>query len=113
LAPVPAWISRCRLDFAENGLNDLEQHACPSLDLAAIFIRTAIGRLVEELRQQIEVVRLDLHAVEAGIHRVARSAGIIGYSSADFILRHRARRDGANAARRDDRDLLGIDIRGR
>jgi hypothetical protein len=67
----------------------------------------------QELRQQIEVVRLDLHAVEPRIHRVARGAGVVGDGPADLVTRHRPRRDGGHAAGCRDGYLFGIDVGGR
>jgi hypothetical protein len=102
-----------RLDLVEDGLDDLEENAGAPLDLAAIFVSPSIGRLVEELRQQIEVVRLDLHAVEACNHRVARSASVVGHGPADVVPCHRTRHDGGNVARCRDGYLPGIDVGGR
>jgi len=91
-----------RIDLFEDRFNDLEEDPGARLDFAAIVVGAAVGGAVQELRKKVEVVRLDLHAVEPCNHRVARGTGIVVDGVSDFVPCHRTRRDGGNAARGGD-----------
>ena len=96
----------------QHGLEDLEEEARPIFDGTAVFVGAPVGGLVEELGDQVEVVRLDLHAVEAGLDRVARCLGIVRHGLADFVASHWAWRDGWLAATWRHAQLDRIDVGG-
>ena len=67
----PAGTETDRIDLVQHRFDGFEQDASSVFDLAAVFIRAAIGGAIQELGQQIKIVGEDLHAVEFGFDRVA------------------------------------------
>ena len=62
---------------------DREAHAV--FDRAAIFIMAVVDAVAQKLLDQIAVGTMHFDAVEAGLHRAARSMGEIGHQPGHFI----------------------------
>ena len=72
--------------------HDLEQEACPVLEAAAPFVGALIGARVQELRAEIAMRRVNLHAGETRLLRRLRRNDKAVDKVLDFSLRQRNRR---------------------
>jgi hypothetical protein len=70
---------RCAIgaDHADHGLPHLPQKAESVLDRAAVFVRTQIGAVAQELVDQVAIGGMDLHTVEACRDRTPGCAAIV------------------------------------
>src|SRR4029077_6160550 len=75
----------------EHRLNDFEEETRAVHGRAAILIAAKVGRAVEELRDEIEVVGLDLDAIESSFYCILCRSSKISYRLTNFISVHRAR----------------------
>ena len=64
-------------DLARHRLRHLIQKARAVFDAAAVFILAPVAGVLEKLIDQVAVGTVDLHAVESGVHGVARGAAIV------------------------------------
>ena len=75
-----------RLHVFKHRLSNLEQETGAVFDRATALVRSQVGPTIQELSDQIKVVRLDLHAVESCFQSILRRDAKIGYRLANFLL---------------------------
>src|SRR5262249_9922806 len=97
-----------RLHVFKHRLSDLEQETGAVFDRATVLVRSQVGPTIQELSDQIKIVRLDLHAVESCFQSILRRDAKIGYRPANFCFGHRAGSDSWLATRRGNAYLLRI-----
>src|ERR1700730_12492171 len=83
-----------RLHESEHRLNDFEEETRAVHGRAAILIAAKVGRAVEELRDEIKVVGLDLDAIESSFHGILCRSSKISHRLTNFISAHWARCNG-------------------
>ena len=74
-------------DLGADGADDFERKAGAVLERAAVLVLAVVDRRAEELREQVPVCAVQLHAVEAGLARPPRALGKVADDLLD--LRHR------------------------
>ncbi len=99
------------IDLIQDRLDYFEEEARAIFQVSAVLVLAQVGRSVQELRDQIEIVREDLDAIEAGFHRIPRSAPEICNRNLNLLFRQRPRFHCGLPSRRGERQLAGIDIR--
>src|SRR6476661_1911661 len=75
-----------RLHEFEHSLNDFEEETRAVHGRAAILIAAKVSRAVEELRDEIEVVGLNLNAIESSFHGILCRDPKIRHRLTNFIF---------------------------
>src|SRR5260370_32069869 len=97
-----------RLYLFEHRLSDFEQETSSINGRANVFILTKVRGAIHELSDQIEIVSLDLYAIESGFHRILCRGPKFSDRAANFIFAHRARSYGGLPSQGSNALLLRI-----
>src|SRR5260221_10293556 len=95
-----------RLYLFKHRLSDFEKETSSINGRATVFILTKVRGAIHELSDQIEIVSLDLYAIESGFHRILCGGPKISDRAANFIFSHWARSDRWLPSRRTNALLL-------
>src|ERR1700756_916771 len=99
-----------RLYVFEHRLDDFEKETSSINGRATVFILAKVRGAIQELSNQIEIVGLDLYAIESGFHSVLCRGPKFSNRVANFIFAHRARSYGGLPSRGSNALLLRIHI---
>src|SRR5258708_36064984 len=80
-----------RLYLFKPRLSDFEKETSSINGRATVFILTKVRGAIHELSDQIEIVSLDLYAIESGFNRILCGGPQLSDRAAKFIFAHRAR----------------------
>src|SRR5258708_20311104 len=83
-----------RLYLFKPRLSDFEKETSSINGRATVFILTKVRGAIHELSDQIEIVSLDLYAIESGFNRILCGGPKFSDRAANFIFSHRARGGG-------------------
>src|SRR5258708_13150963 len=77
-----------RLYLFKHRLSDFEKETSSINGRATVFILTKVRGAIHELSDQIEIVSLDLYAIESGFHRILCGGPQFSHRPANFIFAH-------------------------
>src|SRR5260221_2375611 len=83
-----------RLYLFKHRLSDFEKETSSINGRATVFILTKVRGAIHELSDQIEIVSLDLYAIESGFHRILCGGATFSDRAADILFAHRSKRVG-------------------